>query len=234
VLKELGVADNTLLWYSSDNGTPIPKNRDPHNGGFRGNKGSLYEGGLRVPALVEWPAVIRQHRVSTVPCVSSDIFPTLLDLAGLKSPDPQRPIDGLSLRRLIVDDAMKERPQPIGFWKYAAGTERKNERWMDPELTRGTTPTTRNPAIDFLNFKHPVAKTGDFAGEAAWTTARYKLHTNNQKGKTETELYDLSADPGEESNIAARHPEIVAKMTAELHAWQQSVERSLSGADYRQ
>jgi arylsulfatase A-like enzyme len=231
-LKDLGLADNTLLWYSSDNGTPVPKNRDPHNGGFRGNKGSLYEGGLRVPALVEWPAAIRQHRVSTVPCVSSDIFPTLLDLLGLNSPDPQRPIDGLSLKRLIVDDAMQERPQPIGFWKYAAGSERKNERWMDPELTRGTTPTTRNPAIDFLNFKHPVAKTRDFGGEAAWTTGRYKLHTSNQKGKTETELYDLSTDPGEENNIASRHPEIVATMTAELHAWQRSVERSLSGADY--
>jgi arylsulfatase A-like enzyme len=233
LLRDLGVADNTLLWYSSDNGTPIPKNRDPHNGGFRGNKGSLYEGGLRVPAIVEWPAVIRQHRVSILPCVSSDIFPTLLDLAGLKSPDPQRPIDGRSLKRLIVDDAMPERPQPIGFWRYNAGPERKNERWMDPELTRGTTPTTRNPAIDFLNFKHPVAKTGAFAGEAAWITTRYKLHTNSQKGKTETELYDLSVDPGEANNIASRHPDIVDKMTAELHVWQQSVERSLSGADYR-
>jgi arylsulfatase A-like enzyme len=232
LLKDLGVADNTLLWYSSDNGTPIPKSRDPHNGGFRGNKGSLYEGGLRVPALVEWPAVIKRHRVSTVPCVSSDIFPTLLDLVGVKSPDSQRPIDGLSLRSLIVDDAMKERPQPIGFWKYAAGPERKNERWMDLELTRGTTPTTRNPAIDFLNFKHPQAKTSDFAGEAAWTTARHKLHVNNQKGKAETELYDLSADPGEEKNVAAQHPDLVAKMTGELHAWQRSVERSLSGADY--
>ena len=233
MLRDLGVADNTLLWYSSDNGTPIPKNRDPHNGGFRGNKGSLYEGGLRVPAIVEWPAVIRQHRVSTVPCVSSDIFPTLLDLIGLKSPDPQRPIDGLSLRRLIVDDSMKERPRPIGFWRYNAGAERKNDRWMDPELTRGTTPTTRNPAIDFLNFKHPVARTSDFGGEAAWTATRYKLHTNNQKGKTETELYDLIADPGEENDIASEHPDIVDKMTTELHAWQRSVERSLSGADYR-
>jgi hypothetical protein len=131
---------------------------------------------------------------------------------------------------------MQERSQPIGFWKYAAGPERKNDRWMDPELTRGTTPTTRNPAIDFLNFKHPVAKTSDFEGEAAWTTARYKLHLGSQKGKTETEteLYDLTADPGEENNIASRHPEIVATMTAELHAWQRSVERSLSGADYRQ
>ncbi len=232
MLKDLGIANNTLLWYSSDNGTPIPANRDPHNGGFRGNKGSLYEGGLRVPAIVEWPTVIRRHRVSTVPCVSSDIFPTLLDLLGLRSPDPQRPIDGVSLRRLIVDDAMKERPKGIGFWKYNAAAERKNDRWMDPALTRGTTPTTRNPAIDFLNFKHPAARTGAFGGQAAWTTARYKLHTSSQKGKTRTELYDLIADPGEQHNIASEHPDIASAMTGQLHAWQQSVERSLSGADY--
>ncbi|MBM4029716.1 MAG: N-acetylgalactosamine-6-sulfatase, partial [Planctomycetes bacterium] len=55
LLRELGLADNTLLWYSSDNGTPIPRRRDPHDGGFRGNKGSLYEGGLRVPGIIEWP-----------------------------------------------------------------------------------------------------------------------------------------------------------------------------------
>ena len=233
MLKDLGIADNTLMWYTSDNGTPIPKERDPHNGGFRGNKGSLYEGGLRVPAIIEWPAIVKSHRVSTVPCVSSDMFPTLLDLTGLQSPDPARPIDGLSLRRLIVDGSMKERPEPIGFWKYNGAAERKNERWMDPELTRGTTPTTRNPAIDFLNFKHPVAKTSDFEGEAAWTTARHKLHINSQKKKAETELYDLIADPGEQNNIASEHRDIVDKMTAELHAWQKSVERSLSGADYR-
>ena len=233
LLKELGVADETLLWYSSDNGTPVPKNTDSHNGGFRGNKGSLYEGGLRVPGIIEWPAVIRQHRVCTVPCVTSDIFPTVLDLTGLESPDPRRPIDGVSLRDVIVNDSTNARPRPIGFWKYNAGTEKKNARWMDPELTRGTTPTTRNPAIDFLNFKHPVAKTSDFGGEAAWMDNRYKLHTNSRKSEIEVELYDLSTDPGEENNIAKQHPDIVKRMTAELHDWQRSVEQSLSGADYR-
>jgi hypothetical protein len=157
----------------------------------------------------------------------------VLDLTGLESPDPRRPIDGVSLRDVIVNDSTNARPRPIGFWKYNAGTEKKNPRWMDPELTRGTTPTTRNPAIDFLNFKHPVAKTSDFGGEAAWMDNRYKLHTNSRKGEIEVELYDLSTDPGEENNIAKQYPDIVKRMTAELHDWQRSVEQSLSGADYR-
>ena len=120
--------------------------------------------------------------------------------------------------------------------------------WQRPLDRRGPgarhDSTTRNPAIDFLNYKHPVAKTADFGGVAAWTDNRYKLllsdrATANPAKKTGkrtsadvVNLFDLIADPKEERNIAEQHPEIVRRMTAELHAWQRSVERSLSGADY--
>jgi arylsulfatase A-like enzyme len=231
-LKELGLSDNTLVWYISDNGIPVADEQDSYNGGWRGRKGTIYEGGLRVPAIIEWPAIIRQHRLSNVPCVSSDIFPTLLDLTGLKSPDPRRPIDGISLRNLIVSDSMKERPAPIGFWKYDAKTERNNPRWMDPELTRGTTPTTKQAAIDFVNYKHPVAGTNDFVGQAAWTGNQYKLLTSQTNKKPDVELFDLLQDPKEQNNLAAQHPDIVKQMMQQLHDWQRSVERSLSGADY--
>jgi arylsulfatase A-like enzyme len=231
-LKELGLSDNTLVWYTSDNGIPVADEQDSFNGGWRGRKGTIYEGGLRVPAIIEWPAVIKQHRLSNVPCVSSDIFPTLLDLTGLKSLDPKRPIDGISLRDLIESDAMKERPSPIGFWKYDAKAERKNPRWKDPELTRGTTPTTRQANIDFVNYRHPIAMTNDFGGQAAWTGNRYKLLTSQANKKSAVELFDLLRDPKEQDDIAAQNPDIVRQMMRELHDWQRSVERSLSGADY--
>lgn len=232
-LRELGVAANTLVWYNSDNGIPIADEKDSFNGGWRGRKGTVYEGGLRVPGIIEWPAVITRPRVSNVAVVTSDIFPTVLDLLGLKSPDPRRPIDGISMRRLIVDNSMQERPAPIGFWKYPAAGERKNGRWIDVELARGTTPTTRNPAIDFLNYKHPVAKTSDFGGEAAWTENRYKLVTGEgRRGAARTELFDLQKDPHEKNDIAKEHPELVKTMLRGLETWQRSVERSLSGADY--
>jgi arylsulfatase A-like enzyme len=248
-LRGLDVAENTLVWFNSDNGLPREHKGESFDGGWRGAKGEVYEGGIRVPGLIEWPAVVRQPRRSAVPGVTSDIFPTVLDLLQLRSPLPERPIDGLSLRALIVDGTMRERPAPIGFWRYAAQGERNNGRWIDVELARGTTPTTRNPAIDFLNFKHPVARTSDFEGEAAWTDNRFKLHVGEgrraaAKGAKETrgakggavggvELFDLLADPHERTNLAAEHPEVVQRMTRELHAWQRSVERSLSGADYR-
>jgi len=243
-LQEFGVRENTLLWYKSDNGItwegiPESQRADLYNGGWRGHKGDLYEGGVIVPSIIEWPAVIREPRTSSVPCVTSDILPTLLDLLDLKHPDPDRPLDGISLKSLIVDGSMTERPSPIGFWKYPVGGEKENGRWISEELSRGTTPTTRNPGIDFLNFKHPVAKTQDFGGEAAWTDNRYKLvvgtaarGAKKKQPETTTELYDLVADPYETKNLADQHPEIVRRMTEELHAWQRSVEISLTGADY--
>ena len=243
-LRELGVAGNTLVWFNSDNGLPPEHKGESYDGDWRGNKGTVFEGGLRVPCLIEWPDVIRAPRRSAVPCVTSDIFATLLDFTGLASPKPDRPIDGISLRKLIVGGTMTERPRPIGFWQYDASGERGNGRWIDAGLARGTTPTTRNPAIDFLNYKHPVAKTADFGGVAAWTDNRYKLllsdrataNAAKKNGKRASadavNLFDLIADPKEERNIAEQNPEIVQRMRAELHAWQRSVERSLSGADY--
>jgi arylsulfatase A-like enzyme len=239
-LRDLNVRDQTLLWFNSDNGItwegiPEAQRKDLFNGGWRGKKGDLFEGGVRVPGIIEWPAVIRSPRVSSVACVTSDILPTVLDLLGLKHPAPQRPIDGISLKSLIVDGSMQDRPSPIGFWKYASQGESANERWISEELSRGTTPTTRNPAIAFQNFKHPVAKTRDFGGEAAWMDTRYKLVTGESrraKASARSELYDLVADPFETTDIASKHPDVVQRMTDQLHAWQRSVEKSLSGADY--
>jgi hypothetical protein len=189
--------------------------------------------------------VIRTPRRSAVPAVTSDILPTVLDVLGL--PASARPLDGISLRRLLVDGTLAARPQPIGFWRYPVQRERGNPRWIDADLARGTTPTTRNPAIDFLNYRHPVARTEDFGGEAAWTDNRFKLYVPEateaggkagakRKGRAAgsgVQLFDLLADPREERDVSADHPEVAARMLRELHAWQRSVELSLTGADYR-
>lgn len=233
-LREMGEADDTLLWFTSDNGITvegIPEDQrdELYNGGWRGHKGSLYEGGLRVPTIIEWPAVIREARITAVPAVSTDIFGTLLALLELEHPDPSRPLDGTDLTPLIVDASMDQRPAPIGFWRYDRRREVKNERWMAPELTRGTTPTVRNPGIDFVNFRHPVARTRDFGGTAAWTGNRYKLV---RRGNQAPELFDLTSDPFESNDLAAREPARAQAMLEELEAWQRSVERSLAGGDY--
>jgi len=145
--------------------------------------------------------------------------------------------NGISLKSLVADGTMRGRPSPIGFWKYATQGENKNGRWVAEDLSRGTTPTTRNPGILFQNYTHPVAKTINFGGEAAWTDNRFKLvvrtSSEGDRAGVVSELYDLLADPREATDIAAKHPDIVHRMTDGLRAWQRSVERSLTGSDYR-
>ena len=79
-LAELQIRDDTLLWYCSDNGA-LPGVGS--TGGHRGRKGKLYEGGLLVPAFLEWPSRISQARSVAVRCNTYDIYPTLLDIAGI-------------------------------------------------------------------------------------------------------------------------------------------------------
>ena len=89
----------------------------------------------------------------------------------------------------------------------------------------------------FLNFRHPEARVRDFGGAAACRDARYKLVVGPPYRAAATvareELFDLQSDPFETINLAAAHPEIVARLREALESWQRSVERSLTGADYR-
>lgn len=117
-LRELGIADDTMLWFCSDNG---PEGKDGKRGRFRGSAGpfrgrkrSLLEGGVRVPALLEWPGQIKAGRVTDVSCCTSDYYPTVLDVLGLKMQAQPQPIDGVSLLPLI-EGSMNQRPAPIAF-----------------------------------------------------------------------------------------------------------------------
>jgi arylsulfatase A-like enzyme len=110
-LRELGVANDTLLWYCSDNGGAAGPNSTGH---LRGNKGTLWEGGVRVPGLVEWPARIVKPLASGVPCSTLDIYPTVLAATGAKAEKQNRPLDGMNLLPLF-DQQMTKREKPIPF-----------------------------------------------------------------------------------------------------------------------
>ena len=195
-LRKLNIADNTLVWFCSDNGAWVDEKAAPDaygwNGGLHGHKGELWEGGIRVPGLIEWPARIKKPVSTEVIACTSDIYPTIVDLLQIKIPDQVLPLDGISLVPLL-DGKMKERPQPLGFWHH--GEETLEE------------------------------------GPAAWLENRYKLFQQNSPRKVE-QLYDLIADPHETTDVAAQHPEIVARMLAKLERWKKSVQRSNRGGDY--
>jgi hypothetical protein len=112
-LRELGVADNTLVWFNSDNGG-LSRIRPDTVGGLRGFKGSMYEGGLRVPAVIEWPDKIKAGRVSEFPATTMDIFPTIADVLNLPNSTMLEPLDGISLLPLFGED-LGPRVKPIPF-----------------------------------------------------------------------------------------------------------------------
>ncbi|MCA9132592.1 MAG: sulfatase-like hydrolase/transferase, partial [Planctomycetales bacterium] len=122
-LRELGIAGNTLLWFNSDNGG-LPRIQPETVGGLRDFKNSVYEGGLRVPAVIEWPAGIETARVTAFPAGTVDIFPTLAAVAGLPESVLLQPQDGMSLVPLFARE-LKQRPTPLGF------RHRGRAAWID-------------------------------------------------------------------------------------------------------
>jgi arylsulfatase A-like enzyme len=235
-LRELGVADDTLLLFTSDNGAAKPGS----TGGLRGTKGTNYEGGLRVPGLIEWPARLKEPSVVTVPCGTVDILPTVLAAAGAAYPQADRPLDGQNVLPIIEGKA-EDRTKGLGFWTYPMGgrgmtsgailTKLRQEYELAPSTT-----TPLDSLVDEDRELHAKKYPADeFPGHAAWVDGRYKLHRIAARdaagGEATIALYDLDADRDEKNDMSKSDPERTAKMAAELAAWQKSVLESLNGAD---
>ena len=114
LLEELGIKKNTMLWFTSDNGPA--KGTPGATNGLRGWKSSLYEGGVRVPGMIEWPDVITSNKVSSFPVVSSDLLPTVRDILDIKPPD-NRPIDGISILPFL-QGKLEHRNKSI-YWAFS-------------------------------------------------------------------------------------------------------------------
>jgi len=230
-LKKTRLRDNTLLWYCGDNGTPASGVADSP---LRAQKGTMYEGGIRVPGVIEWPARIPRPMQSSVPGVTSDILPTLCGIVRVKP--PKRPLDGVSLIP-ILDGVMKSRPKPIQFWAFSYVNAGRGERkpYLDPELQKGTTPLVKLmrgiPTRNFVNHHHPSIDPVDFKGPRVIMDNNYKLVIDGSRNSG-VELFDLSRDLAEKKNLAEAEPERVAALKEQLRDWQKSVLNSLMEKDY--
>jgi len=181
LLKELNLDRDTIIFFCGDNGGAdyfrtkdrprgfFGANVHPKTGvEFRGHKGNLYEGGLRVPMVVRWPGHIQPKRVSDFLWYFPDVLPTLAELAGAETP---KDIDGIS----IV-------PELLG--QAAAGRKQAEHELLYWELGRQVA----------VRRKH-------------WKAIR-------PRPNAEWELYDLSRDLEEKTNVAAEHADVLAKMKA--------------------
>ncbi len=231
-LGEMGVRENTVLWFCSDNGAmPVGDVGDA-----RGGKHVLYEGGLRVPAFLEWPAAIPTARTTPVRCVTSDIFPTVLEVAGVAVPT-DRALDGISLIPLFKG-GMDLRPAPLGFWNAGvpghftnpAGIMTKvlptDNNWSERKVERVTRKVEKIPKQRFIS--------DAYQGHSAWISGDWKLHriSGVEGEKARYSLYNLTTDPREQRDVAKEYPEITTDLSAELERWLESVAASYRGADY--
>ncbi len=230
-LADWGLRDNTLLWYLSDNGA-LPEGS---TGGFRGHKGELYEGGLLVPAVIEWPRTIAQPRVTEIRANTSDIYPTLLEIAGVPSSGSPN-LDGLSLLG-VLEGKTTVRPNPMGFWSYPAqGIITPAREWMTELLDAqesGREPDDQSRLRLEAGRIDRVYRDSVLPGHAAWIDGDWKLHRipGDSEETVRYELYNLARDPYERQAIRGDSDRLES-MRAAMEAWQKSVVRSLNGEDY--
>lgn len=174
-LKKLGLDKNTLVIFTSDNGS------NGRNGGsnapLKGTKGSTHEGGMRVPCLMRWPGIIPAGTTCSQLASTLDLLPTLSSLAGASVPN-DRKIDGLNITDLILAKEGAQTPRTSLFYYH----------------------TTQLQAVRSGKWKLVLPRKVRFDG---WS---------GKKEDTSLELYDLSVDPGESTDIAAKHPAVVERL----------------------
>lgn len=175
LLKELGLDENTIVLFTSDNGTTHLEKQvdfDFFNSvaGLRGLKGSLYEGGIRVPMITRWPGKIRAGSISNLPVAGYDMLATLADIADTGMPNMT---DGISILPTLLNNSTNQKKHDFLFWDFAGYG------------------------------KQLAVRMGNWKG--------IKVNIKDQID-VPLELYDLSTDPFETTNVAASRPGIVSKI----------------------
>jgi arylsulfatase A-like enzyme len=183
-LRELQIEDDTLVWFNSDNGGLEPFG-PATVGGLRGWKGTLYEGGLRVPAVIEWPNGIANPRTTSYPAGTVDIFSTIVDICGIDPSVLVQPQDGRSIKPLFTGE-IGPRKTPIPF---------------------------------------------SYNGGGALVDNDFKIILDDVNSD-DVQLYDLTEDPTETTDLSELQPEIASEMKQMYNEWNLAVDASLRGEDY--
>lgn len=203
-LKDVAPAEDTLIVYASDNGSY----RQDRVGHLRGIKGTNWEGGIRVPGIISWPGVVAAGRVEKTPAGLVDLLPTICGLLRIAPPTGVH-LDGSDLTPLLRAEKGRAftRHQPL-FWhlqKSRPIVAVRDGRWSltaDPDFELSTDNMFREAWI-------PAIKSGGYRN---W------------------QLFDLEADPGQKTNLAATNPEIAERLKKALLKINASV--MAEGADW--
>jgi arylsulfatase A-like enzyme len=191
-LDRLGLKENTLVLFTSDNGGVFNySTQRPHRAG----KGSYFEGGIRVPLCVRWPAKIKANTMCAVPVSGIDIYPTFLAATGAPTPKGKL-LDGVSLMPLLTQNGAIP-PRAI-YWHFPIYLQSYG---IFPGEFHDTFFRTRPGS--------------------AMVYGKWKLHEYFEDGNLE--LYDLSQDAGERHNLANQLPEKTRELHAMMQNWRNSI-----------
>lgn len=187
-LRELGLEQNTLVICISDNGG-ILHSFPSNNGPLRGGKGETYEGGIRVPAMMQWPAVIPGGLVSKADAAAFDVFNTVLEAAGVAAPQKNGrfAVQGVSLLPHLRARAQAPLPDRYLFWDLYGDCGALHGKWK------------------------LVGQIENHGGDFRRAAAEIE--------QTQFELYNLEEDIGEKNNLAKQHPEIYADLKRRHLEW---------------
>ena len=195
-LNQMGVREDTLIIYASDNGSY----RDDRVGNLRGKKGSNWDGGIRVPGIFSWPAVIPKNRVEKQPAGLVDLLPTLCGLLNLEVPQ-DRMIDGSDLSPLLKGkpDSFR-RHQPM-FWHLQKS----------------------RPIVAMRDGDFSLVANPDYEISTSNMFQEHWIPRVKDGGYKDFQLFDLSKDPGQKQNMASEYPELLKNLKSKLLQINQSV-----------
>lgn len=164
-LKELGVDQNTIVIFSSDNGPHREGGADPEyfdsNGIFRGFKRDLYEGGIREPMIVRWPGKVAAGSHTDHISAFWDVMPTLADIVGAEKPAPT---DGISILPTLTGQGTQQ-THPYLYWEFHERGGRLALRQGDWKIVQYQVNKTPGKAPELYNLKNDPSETHDLAGE---------------------------------------------------------------------
>jgi arylsulfatase A len=207
-LARHGLDDRTLVIFTSDNGPWLSYGDHAGSAGpLREGKGTTFEGGVRVPCLMRWPGAVPAGRVCREPLMTIDIFPTVAALIGADL--PEHTIDGRDASALILGRPGARSPQEAYFFYYHDNhlEAMRCGRWK-------------------LHFPHGYRSMEGREPGSGGTPGTY-----DYERKTGLELYDLEADIGETTDVAADHPDVVARLVALADAMRADLGDKLTGVE---
>ncbi len=200
-LEKLGILENTIVIFMSDNGPWYGGN----TGGLKGMKATNWDGGFRVPFIIRYPKEFPQGKVVETPAWSLDILPTLMKLTNIKT-DPKIKLDGQDISAIIKGKSHEH--SPIFSMKGTTIRTIRDGNWKlfvtKPEYYR---------EVDLKNWKDPRGPDGTtiIAPFAQATPADYP-GVKPEKMEWEMPLFDLSKDPAETTDLSKQYPEVKEKL----------------------